>query len=140
MEKMIPRMQQVSSCGLDLTYMPSLSEFEKALRSLNWRKAPGYDGLGSELWQGSTAKAAKRLFALFVKAAARGQLPLQFRGGFLIPLYKSKGSHANPSNFRGILLQDTMAKAFAKCWRSRLVERFSGIAASLQFGCIKGKE
>ena len=30
--------------------------------------------------------AAKKLYALFVKAAARWQLPLQFRGGFLAPL------------------------------------------------------
>ena len=81
----------------------------------------------------------KRLYALFVKAAARGQLPLQFRGGFLIPLFKSKGSHSDPGNFRGILLQDTMAKAFAKCWRTRLVDRFARLAAPLQFGCLKGK-
>ena len=137
--QMVPQVQRVSEGGLELDYFPTLCEFERALRALNWRKAPGYDGLGSELWQGNNTVTAKRLFALFVKAAARGQLPLQFRGGFLIPLYKSRGSHSAPSNFRGILLQDTMAKAFAKCWRSRLVDRFSRLAAPLQFGCIKGK-
>ena len=137
--QMIPNLQPGSKTGLDLTYFPTLGEFEMALRNLNWRKAPGYDGLGSELWQGQVATTAKRLYPLFIKAAARGQLPLQFRGGFLIPLYKSKGAHTEPGNFRGILLQDTMAKAFAKCWRSRLVERFSKLGAPFQYGCLKGK-
>ena len=58
-EAMVPPKQKVSEEGLCLNYLPTLSEFEKALRSLNWRKAPGYDGIGSELWQGKAPATAK---------------------------------------------------------------------------------
>lgn len=135
----IPQRQPTVKKGLDPHYIPTLAEFEAAIRKLNWRKAPGYDGIGSEIWQSDVTLVARRLYPLFLKTALRGQLPLQFRGGFLIPLHKHKGSISDPKSYRGILLQNTMAKAFAKCWRSRLVSCFSTIAAPFQYGCLRKK-
>ena len=78
-----------------------------------------------------------RLYALFLKAVARGYLPLQFRGGFLVPLYKNRGCAADTSSYRGILLQNTAAKIFVKSWRTRLVSHFKRAAVSMQCGCTK---
>ena len=133
----IPQRHPTVKKGLDPHYIPTLAEFEAAIRKLNWRKAPGYDGIGSEMWQSDVSLVAKRMYPLFLKTALRGQLPLQFRGGFLIPLHKHKGSVSDPTSYRGILLQNTMAKAFAKCWRSRLVSCFGTVAAPFQYGCLR---
>ena len=135
----IPQRQPPVLKGADPHYIPTLAEFEAAIRQLNWRKAPGYDGIGSEMWQSDVTLVARRMYPLFLKTALRGQLPLQFRGGFLIPLHKHKGSISDPKSYRGILLQNTMAKAFAKCWRSRLVSCFSTVAAPFQYGCLRKK-
>ena len=132
-----PLVQPSTLDGFSLSLIPTRAEIESALRSLSWRKAPGFDGLGAELWQGDTEVSSLRLFALFLKAVARGYLPLQFRGGFLVPLYKNRGSAADPSSYRGILLQNTAAKIFVKSWRARLVTHFKRAAVSMQCGCTK---
>ena len=124
--------------GFDLAEVPTLDEFERSIRQLSWRKAPGFDGLGAEVWQGHVASNRKGLFALFLKTAARQYLPIQFRGGFLVPLFKNRGSTADPANFRGILLQNTGAKIFAKTWRRPLARCLQRTAAPLHLGCRCG--
>ena len=82
--------------GFDIEHVPTRAEFENALRALSWRKAAGYDGLGAEVWQADPEEASLRLYPLFLKSVARGYTPLQFRGGFLVPLYKNKGLPNRP--------------------------------------------
>ena len=129
-------------CTIDSTFelgdVPTLSSFEASVRQLSWKKAPGFDGFGAECWQGAVAENRRHLYALFLKSAARQYLPIQFRGGFLIPLYKNKGAMSDPASFRGILLQNTAAKIFAKSWRRPLADGLSRLAAPCQFGCRKG--
>ena len=129
-------------CTIDATFVlndvPTLPSFEASVRQLSWKKAPGFDGFGAECWQGAVAENRRHLYALFLKSAARQYLPIQFRGGFLIPLYKNKGAMSDPASFRGILLQNTAAKIFAKSWRKPLAEGLSRLAAPCQFGCRKG--
>jgi len=124
--------------GFDIHEVPELVDFERSIRQLSWRKAPGYDGFGAETWQGSVSSNRRGLYALFLKSAARRYVPLQFRGGFLIPLYKNKGTLSDPANFRGILLQDTSAKIFSKTWRRSLAAGLDRYAVPLQLGCRKG--
>ena len=130
--------QQTPAEGFSLEETPALNEFEQSIRQLSWRKAPGFDGLGAEVWQSDVAANRKHLFALFLKATARRYLPIQYRGGYLIPLYKNRGSTSQPASFRGILLQNTAAKIFAKTWRRNLAYGLSNVAAPLQLGCRKG--
>ena len=124
--------------GFCLDDVPGLQVFEGAARQLSWRKAPGFDGLGAECWQHGMEACKLHLYALFLKSAARRYLPMQFRGGFLIPLFKNRGSAMDPSSFRGILLQNTCAKIFAKSWRIQLASHLDRQAAPLQLGCRKG--
>lgn len=132
-----PLLQPCMLDGFSLDSIPTRAELEHALRALSWRKAPGYDGIGAELWQGDPDGSSLRLYALFLKATSRGYLPLQFRGGFLVPLSKNKGRATDPSSYRGILLQNTAAKIFVKSWRSRLVEHFQHAAVPMQCGCVR---
>lgn len=132
-----PLVQPPMIPSFELNAIPTKSEFEEALRVLSSRKAPGYDGLGAELWKGDPSLASQRLYPLFLKSVARGYIPLQFRGGFLVPLYKNKGPADEPSSYRGILLQKTAAKIFAKSWRTRLVDKFSLSAPPMLCGCMK---
>ena len=136
-KKYKPDWQPQMISGFDIEHVPTRAEFENALRALSWRKAAGYDGLGAEVWQADPEEASLRLYPLFLKSVARGYTPLQFRGGFLVPLYKNKGLAADPTSYRGILLQNTAAKIFAKSWRTRLVAHFRRNAVAMQCGCVK---
>ena len=123
--------------NFELGVIPTRAEFEDALRQLSSRKAPGYDGIGAELWKSDPSVASGRLYPLFLKSVARGYIPLQFRGGFLVPLYKNKGPADDAASYRGILLQNTAAKIFAKSWRMRLVSKFGLSAPPMLCGCMK---
>ena len=124
--------------GFSLAEVPCVLDFERAIRGLSWKKAPGFDGLGAECWQSDMEGCRRHIYALFLKATARRFLPIQFRGGFLIPLFKNRGSMSDPASFRGILLQNTCAKVFAKTWRTQLAAHLDRQAAPLQLGCRKG--
>ena len=124
--------------GFSLDQVPCVLDFERAIRGLSWKKAPGFDGLGAECWQSDMEGCRRHIYALFLKATARRFLPIQFRGGFLIPLFKNRGSMSDPASFRGILLQNTCAKIFAKTWRIQLAAHLDRQAAPLQLGCRKG--
>lgn len=52
--------------GFDLCVLPTRADFENSLRAMSRRKAPGYDGIGAELWQGDPQGASLRLYPLFL--------------------------------------------------------------------------
>lgn len=66
-----PALQPAMLPGFDLCVLPTRADFENSLRALSRRKAPGYDGIGAELWQGDPQGASLRLYPLFPKSVAR---------------------------------------------------------------------
>lgn len=125
-------------CVADIKEVPSLVEFEQAIRSLNPAKAEGADGLGSELYQADVEGMAVKLYPLFLKMALRSQTIAELNGGWLLPLWKRKLHPSLMSGYRAILLEPTISRAFAKCWRSRLTKTLEGVAAPLQWGGRSG--
>eukprot|EP00435_Cladocopium_sp_Y103_P075263 s194_g55.t1 len=121
-----------------LQQVPTLMEVERALRALSESKAAGLDGLGSEIYQGNIATSAKRVYPLVMKMFTRQQGIAEHTGGWLVPLYKGKGSMSSMTQYRAILLEATLARAISKSWRSRLAEGVHKIAQPLQFGGRKG--
>ena len=121
-----------------LQHIPSLYEFEHCLKSLKENKAPGLDGIGAEVWQMDVAAAAMRAHPMVLKCALRQQSIPELTGGWLLPLYKGKGSPSLMSGYRAILLEPTLARAISRSWRSRLVDGLERVAAPTQHGGRKG--
>lgn len=121
-----------------LCNIPSLYEFEQCLRCLKDSKAPGLDGIGAEVWQMDTAVVAMRVYPLLLKCAMRSQSVPELTGGWLLPLYKGKGSPSLMGGYRAILLEPTIARAMSRVWRSRLVQGLEKVAVPTQHGGRKG--
>eukprot|EP00435_Cladocopium_sp_Y103_P035890 s2365_g9.t1 len=121
-----------------LCEMPSLLDLERALRALRDTKAPGLDGLGAEMYQGNVANAARRLYPMVFKMFARQQAIVEHTGGWLVPLWKGKGSTTSMPQYRAILLEATVARAVSKTWRPRLAQGIERAAQPLQYGGRKG--
>lgn len=66
--------------------MPTLLDIETAIHMLKKGKAPGEDGLISDLFRHTPAQAAQVLYPLYVKQWMRGQTPLRHKGDITIPL------------------------------------------------------
>ena len=110
---------------------------EQAIRELRADKAAGFDGIGAELLKFSPAEMAMKLHPLLVKSAVRGQWPAEFSGGWILPLHK-KGNSKLMTNYRAILLEPTIARAFSKSWRPILVKGLSNVASLNHWGGKKG--
>lgn len=77
---------------------------------------------------------AKCCFPLMLKTFVRIQPPLQWKGGNLVELFKSKGSPSCCKNYRDILLADDSGKAIGKLVRKRLLPVAVGLSHDSQFG------
>lgn len=117
----------------ELIGIPSLFDLEKAMRTMNAKKAAGPDQLGAEVWQANVPKMAKKCYALFLKSGLRQQWVAEFAGGDLIPLFK-KGDASNPCNYRAILLEPVLGRVFLRAWRCRLNAAMHLVQAPFQFG------
>ena len=62
------------------------------------------------------------------------QEPACLKGGNYFPLWKQKGSQADPASFRAILLSSFIGKAFHHILRRMLVRYFPDVMEGLQLG------
>ena len=98
-------------------FIPTLLDWERAMRAGKPRKHPGPDGIRQELCHLHVPSIASLSYALFLKVALCVQEPLRFKGGLLTALYKGKGEHSKCSNSRSILLSNTLGKKWHSCLR-----------------------
>lgn len=59
--------------------------------------------------------------------------PLQNKGGWMIPIFKS-GDHMLARNYRGIMMLNTLSKGFHAWTRKRLMDHISAIRLPTQLG------
>ena len=128
----------VARTVVDLHAIPTLLDVERALRALNKSKAAGLDGLGAELFQQGCASMAKRIFPLVLKMGLRCQGVPELTGGWLLPLFKNKGSAQLMTGYRAILLEPVLARAISKAWRPMLEKGLQATACPMQWGGRSG--
>ena len=86
-------------------------EVERAIRELNNNKAPGYDGITSEHVKFAGPSLVRILCLLFKQCIKSEYIPLSFRKGIQVPLYKGKNTCTlECDNYRGITLLPTFNK------------------------------
>ena len=106
---------------LQLKVLPTLCELEYHCLRQNPRKAPGPDGIPSDLCRYGAAAIAPQLHSVLCKAFLHGVEPVSYKGGNLCAIFKGKGSEEAAEGYRGIILADSYAK-IAHAWaRSRLL-------------------
>ena len=73
-------------------------------------------------------------FPIVFKTLCRIHPPFQWRGGMICELFKNKGSSADSSNYRDIMLGNVNGKSFAKMVRRRLLPIANVVCGATQFG------
>ena len=100
---------------------PSVDELRKAINSLACGKAPGNDGVPSEVIKaGMNTALLYHLHELLLQCWEEGTVPQDMRDANVITLYKNKGERGDCNNFRGISILSITGKAFARVALSRL--------------------
>ena len=114
----------------DLQQVPSLRDLEGAFGRIRPRKAPGIDGLRSDLCKLTSADLAWKFHSLLTKMVTTYSEPLQMKGGVLVASFKG-GSTGSIENYRSLLLSSHVGKALRRTIRPKLVELYTQVAPSL---------
>ena len=105
----------------ELDAPPTIEELREAIDSLASGKAPGDDGIPSEVLKaGNDSSLVNHLHELLLQCWEEGTVPQDMRDARIITLYKNKGDRGDCNNYRGISLLSTVGKAFARVVLSRL--------------------
>ena len=120
----------------DLRDLPTLCDFETALRKLQPNKAPGPSGIPNELWSGQSAASARLWYPVFMKSRIRLTEPVRMSTGILITLFKGLGETSSIDNYRSIFLLEGVGKAARRCMRPTLLKALRAKAPALFQGCL----
>ena len=119
--------------------VPTLVQWEQALRRAKTRKHAGPDGIKAELLRLAVPTLARATYSLILKTSMCCAEPLRYKGGLLAALYKGRGSHADCCNSRSILLANTLGKQWHSCLRNDLVPFVKASMAPSQAGAVSGR-
>ena len=117
------------------------AEVKAGLAKLNGGKAPGADGITKEHLINAGPVMIRALTLLFNWVMQTEYMPLNFRRGIQIPLYKGKNSSiTDVNNYRGITLLSTFNKLFEVLIWERMSTWWRGgdVLSHLQGACRKG--
>lgn len=118
--------------------LPSEEEVLRAIGKLKNHKAPGIDGIPSELVKHGINKLKDHIWRLVKLIWKNLKLPKEWNIGIIVPIHK-KGDHTICDNYRGITLLSVTYKVLAYILYDRLSIYCEGIIGGYQSGFRKGK-
>ena len=116
---------------------PSLGEVEEAIKNLKNNKAPGLDGITSELIKAGGPNLAVLLHKTIGNIWTDEKLPADLLNSVLCPIHK-KGNKLDCSNYRGISLLNTAYKILANILSRRLDPYMESFVQNYQAGFRSG--
>ena len=119
--------------------IPSLCDFERALRLNKWGKSAIFDGIPTDVCHLFPQLIAQATYPLFVKQALCVTEPITYKGGVLIHAYKGRGSASVCSNYRALMVSSVLAKANHRILRADAMKSFEEFAMPLQIGGLPGR-
>ena len=124
----------------DSNFNPSVAEVEGALAALPARKATGPDGIPAELLRAGGPPVALALHGIISKTLQSRVVPVPWKGGKLINLWKGKADPRTCGHHRGLLLGDHSGKVFTLLLKSQLEDVYSKFLPDSQSGCVRSEE
>lgn len=105
---------------ITLNPVPTLTEVQSSVKRLLNAKAPGCDGVVSEVLKNGGEQMIRALHALCRAAWTSGSVPLDWMRGVVVPLFKD-GDRRAPGNYRPITLLSIVAKVYTGVLQARLL-------------------
>ena len=109
---------------LDTSVVLAFTEEEivGAIQKLHLGKAADAAGVLPEMLKIGEWDVERDLTGLINDVVATGEVPLTWTEAMIIPLYKSKGDAAMPTNYRAIVITDIISKVFTRAIYNQLYE------------------
>ena len=118
--------------------IPTVLELEARIRKVRRGKAPGPDGLRSDLCAIAAPELSRLLYPILVKQTLHIEEPIQARGGLLVAAYKGKGRQCDIESFRSLLLSNHLGKCMRGVYRPKLQPFYANSSSKLHFAAKLG--
>ena len=115
------------------------NEVKKAIKKLKLGKAPGVDGIRSEMLKYGGEVMIDILWRVCKVAWEIGEVPVEWTMAVIVPLYKGKGSKEACMNFRGISLLSIPGKVYGRLIIERVKEITRGVIGGEQGAFMDGR-
>lgn len=123
----------------DLCCEITMEELKKALKTTASRKAPGLDGIPSDVLKNGGQALLEELLNLFNDCLNSERLPQDFKDASIVTIYKRKGDREDCGNHRGISLLAIAGKVLAKIILNRIKEITEQVLPESQCGFRSGR-
>jgi hypothetical protein len=120
-------------------FEPSIADVHAALMRLNGTKGMGCDQLSASILQAGGWEAAVIIHELIQLIVRHGYIPIAWRGGRLVVLYKGKGSPRSTDSYRGLLVSDHLAKVLTSLLQCHLNDSYAKQVGEAQFGAVAAR-
>ena len=117
--------------------LPSRQEVEQIGHRQKRGRAPGIDGVTSDVIHQILPTASDVLTTLYIKAWILGAEPAQFKGGLMHSIAKKSGS-TTASGMRGIVLLDSTGKLYHGILRRKMIQSIPALPS--QLGGYRGQQ
>ena len=123
--------------NLETTNVPTKEEVKAAVNKLKNNKAPGPDGIPSEILKGGYKSMENRVHELIVQIWNEERIPVSWTEALICPIHK-KGDVQNCENSRGITLVNIAYKVLTIMLYGRLKPHTNKIIRQYQCGFREG--
>ena len=110
----------------NLDFRVTKDAIKKAINSLKSGKATGLDKISSEMLKASLHALLSVYEKLFKTILRSGIYTTSWHDSYMCPIYKS-GSRSDPSNYRGIAINNILGKVFSIILNNRLEKYITSI-------------
>jgi hypothetical protein len=123
----------------DAGFTPTLDGVEAVIGTLKGDSGVGTDQLSAWFLKAGGRTVAVIVLELINDILASRHVPMAWRGGRLVVLFKGKGSPSDPDNYRGILVSDHLGKILTALMQRHLNRLYAQLVGSSQYGAVSGR-
>ena len=117
-------------------FSPSVNDVFKALMRCNGDKGLGPDQCSARVLQAGRWPLAEHIHRLITWAIDHEYVPVAWRGGKLVVLYKGKGSPQDVDSYRGLLISSHVAKVFTSLVQQYMKNAYIKQVGGDQLGAV----
>ena len=111
-------LSNIEEFNLDFT----VEEVIQNIKILQNNKSEGMDFIKNEYLKNCPPRVVILIVKIFNLILRTGHVPFEWCVGLIVPIFKKKGSHFDPNNYRGITLLSCLGKLFTLCLNTRLTK------------------
>ena len=117
-------------------FAPTVTQVYHAMMRINGDKGLGTDQTSAHVLQAGGWVSAVHIHQMICWALSHGYIPVAWRGGKLVVLYKGKGSPQEVDSYRGLLVSSHVAKVLSSLLQEHLAEAYARQVGTNQFGAV----